>query len=80
MVWYGMVWYGMELYLSGVVSFPPPDPTMIALSFYSGLFAYTGWNYLNFIIEEMKDPVRANTCTAILVSETFVLQLFATKL
>ena len=34
------------------------DPTIIALSFYSGLFSYTGWNYLNFIIEEMKDPVR----------------------
>ena len=27
---------------------------MLALSFYSGLFSYTGWNYLNFIIEEMK--------------------------
>ncbi|TRY80082.1 hypothetical protein TCAL_09329 [Tigriopus californicus] len=34
------------------------DFTVIASSFYSGLFAYTGWNYLNFIIEEMKDPVR----------------------
>ena len=30
------------------------DPSRIALSFYSGLFSYTGWNYLNFIIEEMK--------------------------
>ncbi|XP_023248532.1 Y+L amino acid transporter 2 [Copidosoma floridanum] len=32
--------------------------SQIALSFYSGLFAYNGWNYLNFIIEELKDPVR----------------------
>ena len=28
------------------------------MSFYSGLFAYNGWNYLNFVIEELKDPVR----------------------
>ena len=34
------------------------DFTKIALSFYSGLFAYNGWNYLNFIIEELQDPVR----------------------
>ncbi|KAF3419764.1 hypothetical protein E2986_13663, partial [Frieseomelitta varia] len=34
------------------------EVTSIALSFYSGLFAYNGWNYLNFIIEELKDPVK----------------------
>ena len=34
------------------------DFTKIALSFYSGLFAYNGWNYLNFIIEELQDPVK----------------------
>merc|ERR1719187_715076 len=34
------------------------DITKIALSFYSGLFAYNGWNYLNFIIEELQDPVK----------------------
>lgn len=34
------------------------DITKIALSFYSGLFAYNGWNYLNFVIEELKDPHR----------------------
>lgn len=39
------------------------DPSVIALSFYSGLFAYTGWNYLNFIIEEMKVPYN-NTLTS----------------
>ena len=32
--------------------------TKLALSFYSGLFAYNGWNYLNFVIEELQDPVR----------------------
>lgn len=34
------------------------DNTKIALSFYSGLFAYNGWNYLNFVIEELQDPVK----------------------
>jgi len=34
------------------------NPSKITLSFYSGLFAYNGWNYLNFVIEEMKNPVR----------------------
>ena len=38
------------------------DITVIALSFYSGLFSYTGWNYLNFIIEEMKVSLNINFC------------------
>ncbi|XP_066587067.1 Y+L amino acid transporter 2 isoform X1 [Prorops nasuta] len=47
------------------------EVTSIALSFYSGLFAYNGWNYLNFIIEELKDPVR-NLPRAIAISCTLV--------
>ncbi|XP_011305349.1 large neutral amino acids transporter small subunit 1 isoform X2 [Fopius arisanus] len=47
------------------------EVTSIALSFYSGLFAYNGWNYLNFIIEELKDPVR-NLPKAIAISCTLV--------
>ncbi|XP_026864757.2 b(0,+)-type amino acid transporter 1 [Electrophorus electricus] len=30
----------------------------IGLSFYNGLWAYDGWNQLNFITEELKDPYR----------------------
>lgn len=34
----------------------------MSLAFYSGLFAYGGWNYLNFVIDELQDPYRF-TCT-----------------
>ncbi|XP_046640063.1 Y+L amino acid transporter 2-like isoform X1 [Daphnia pulicaria] len=43
------------------------DITKLSLAFYSGLFAYNGWNYLNFIIEELQDPVR-NLPRAIAIS------------
>uniref|UniRef100_A0A2P2I2B2 Large neutral amino acids transporter small subunit 1-like n=1 Tax=Hirondellea gigas TaxID=1518452 RepID=A0A2P2I2B2_9CRUS len=47
------------------------DISEIALSFYSGLFAYNGWNYLNFVIEELKEPVK-NLPRAIYISITLV--------
>ncbi|XP_065352928.1 large neutral amino acids transporter small subunit 1 [Cloeon dipterum] len=34
------------------------EPGLIALSFYSGLFSYAGWNYLNFVTEELRDPYK----------------------
>ncbi|XP_075529748.1 large neutral amino acids transporter small subunit 2 [Dermacentor variabilis] len=51
------------------------DITKIALSFYSGLFAYNGWNYLNFVIEELKDPHR-NLPLAIFISCILVMVVY----
>jgi hypothetical protein len=33
----------------------------IAVAFYSGLFAFGGWNFLNFVTEELQDPYRLVT-------------------
>ncbi|XP_019873715.1 large neutral amino acids transporter small subunit 2 [Aethina tumida] len=34
------------------------DVSTVALSFYSGLFAFGGWNFLNFVTEELQDPYK----------------------
>uniref|UniRef100_A0A914BUD7 Uncharacterized protein n=1 Tax=Acrobeloides nanus TaxID=290746 RepID=A0A914BUD7_9BILA len=43
------------------------DVGKASLAFYSGLFAYQGWNYLNFIVEELQNP-KKNLPLAILIS------------
>ncbi|KAI5704190.1 hypothetical protein M8J75_002824 [Diaphorina citri] len=34
------------------------DITKISLALYSGLFAFGGWNYLNFVVDELQDPYK----------------------
>uniref|UniRef100_A0A3Q3J0N6 b(0,+)-type amino acid transporter 1 n=1 Tax=Monopterus albus TaxID=43700 RepID=A0A3Q3J0N6_MONAL len=44
--------------LSNAFDGPSTSFGAIGLAFYNGLWAYDGWNQLNFITEELKDPFR----------------------
>lgn len=47
----------------------------IALAFYSGFWAYSGWSYLNFLVDELVNPVR-NLPLAIFISMTLVIVVY----
>lgn len=53
------------------------NPGAIAIAFYQGLFAYNGWNYLNYVVEELKDPYKnlpiASWASCILVTVIYVM-------
>ena len=65
----GLVWLGLGNYenmLNPMLN-TNYSPSKLSLAFYSGLFSYAGWNYLNFVTEELIDPNR-NLPRAIYIS------------
>ncbi|KAL7064734.1 hypothetical protein AAHC03_04634 [Spirometra sp. Aus1] len=51
------------------------SPGLLALAFYQGFWAFSGWNYLNFLVEEMDNPGR-NLPLAIVLGLALVTGLY----
>lgn len=51
------------------------DPGKLSVAFYSGIFSYAGWNYLNFMTEELRDPYK-NLPRAIYISLPLVTLIY----
>ena len=51
-----MISKGETEYLESGFEGSQTSPSIIALAFYDGLWAYDGWNNLNYVTEELKNP------------------------
>ncbi|XP_060557780.1 b(0,+)-type amino acid transporter 1-like [Ruditapes philippinarum] len=49
---------GNTMYIAEGFQDTAKDPSLIAIAFYNGLWAYEGWNNLNYVTEELKNPER----------------------
>lgn len=50
------LYQGNVQHLQNAFSKPAPPIGAIAVAFYTGLWAYDGWNNLNYVTEEIKNP------------------------
>ncbi|XP_059060620.1 large neutral amino acids transporter small subunit 1 [Achroia grisella] len=67
---FASLWYlfsGHTENLESMMQGTETDPGNLAIAFYTGLFSYSGWNYLNFVTEELKEPYK-NLPRAICIS------------
>uniref|UniRef100_A0A2A4J4H0 Amino acid permease/ SLC12A domain-containing protein n=1 Tax=Heliothis virescens TaxID=7102 RepID=A0A2A4J4H0_HELVI len=76
---FASLWYlfsghteNLENMMQGTIT----EPGQLAIAFYTGLFSYSGWNYLNFVTEELKDPYK-NLPRAICISMPVVTLVYA---
>ncbi|CAH0725963.1 unnamed protein product, partial [Brenthis ino] len=76
---FASVWYlcsghteNIESIMQGTIT----KPGDISIAFYTGLFSYSGWNYLNFVTEELKEPYK-NLPRAICISMPVVTLVYA---
>ncbi|XP_061707308.1 large neutral amino acids transporter small subunit 1 [Cydia pomonella] len=70
------LFHGHTENLEGMMQGTKTEASEIAIAFYSGLFSYSGWNYLNFVTEELKDPYK-NLPRAICISLPVVTAVYA---
>ena len=69
----GFVWLGMghTEYLNDTMANTKYSLGYLSEAFYTGVFSYAGWNYLNFMTEELIEPEK-NLPRAIMISMPLV--------
>lgn len=76
---FASMWYlfsghteNMQNMMQGTIT----NPGHLAIAFCTGLFSYSGWNYLNFVTEELQEPYK-NLPRAICISMPIVTLVYA---
>lgn len=58
---YKLIVSGTNKHLQSAFNDPTPNFPALATAFYTGLWAYDGWNNLNYVTEEIKNPGKSIT-------------------